>query len=539
MRKLIDFSSMKTRLIKLVNWRISLIPSFILLIVFLIQSYNYPLHDYSNSYFPALMAKEGIAPETIVFDIYDFNKYAWNKGYSEVFIDFYLNSPFTATFFYPLTLLPDGYDSKLAFNIISKLLFLWTIFLLLKKFPNLSYIGFLAPLVLIVSLRNNILFGQSYLLITFILVASFWLIEKRKHLSGISIFVLGVLIKIFPIYYTPILIFNKQWKSILYALPVALCLIWLSIITSGYGFWHQYLTQVLPNAIANESTIDFLFNSQSFEVFLKTLFVRDAYYNPNAPFNSYETYKIISFLIKGFLIGVLLSLSSIHKKNLFNLLSIWIVGFFILQSRTASYAQVLWVIPMFIYAANTASAKKIILFLVLLFVISNFPYHEFRNSHIILQFTRLWLSVLLAFMFFIQLGWKFNFKYWIVGFGLTFLVGFNSLFNKSDDPSSYVLNSKSQYFIYDFSSIDGHITYSSIDHGVSKQITTSFKVDFFDSTRCELINNQIYFDQKQITHDPSLKKKPILISECEVVYLTDRNSRRGTFTLKKMNVCNE
>lgn len=536
--KLIEFDAIMNRLNTMLNDRkISLLPICILFIFLFVKSTSYPLHDYSNSYFPALMAKEGIPPETIVFDIYDYNKYAWDKGYNEVFIDFYLNSPFTSTFFYPFALISNAYHSKHFFNSISILLFLVATLLLLRKFPKTGYVGFLLPLIFYAPLRSSILFGQSYLLITFILISSFWLLEKHKYFQGILLFSLGVLIKVFPIYYSPIFFLNKQWKGMIYVIPIAIALIALSVYTSGFGFWHEYLTQILPNAITNESTIDYMYNSQSFEVFLRTAFLRDDYYNPNAPFDNYLVYKIISFVIKGFIIGVLIKISSIHKKDLFTLLGIWIVAFFLLQSRTATYAQVLWIIPSFIYASNSTSFKNTAIFFITLIVISNFPYHWLRDSPLIIQYSRLWLSTFLAFMFFINLGWKFSVKYWIAGFTIILLTSFSSLSKTTEDPSSYVLHSRDQYFIYDFSNSNGYLTYSSIGRDGDQEIVTDIRIENFDSTRCKVVKNQIYVDQKQITYDPSLKKKPIMINECEVIYLTDRNSRRGTFTLKKISIC--
>jgi hypothetical protein len=126
------------------------------------------IHDYSNNYFPALLVTEGIAPESVVFDILDFNEYVWSRGYSNELTDFYLNSPFIATLFYPLALIKNASYSKLIFNLFCLSLFALTLHIFssnhLKKneWPALLLI----PLIFFIPLKNNLEFGQLYLLIT-------------------------------------------------------------------------------------------------------------------------------------------------------------------------------------------------------------------------------------------------------------------------------------------------------------------------------------------------------------------------------------
>ena len=60
----------------------------------------------------------------------------------------------------------------------------------------------------------------------------------------------------------------------------------------------------------------------------------------------------------------------------------------------------------------------------------------------------------------------------------------------------------------------------------------------FNENACQIVNNQIIMNGKQLTNSPDLKKKPVLVNGCEVFYLSDANSRRGAFTIKKINSCN-
>ena len=64
------------------------------------------------------MIREGIS-HSHLFDIYEFNYYIWNLGYPDVLVDFYLNSPFTISLFYPLSFIENPYVAKAIFNFIS------------------------------------------------------------------------------------------------------------------------------------------------------------------------------------------------------------------------------------------------------------------------------------------------------------------------------------------------------------------------------------------------------------------------------------
>jgi len=498
------------------------------------------LHDYSNSYFPALLATENAHPESIVFDIYQFNKYAWGKGYHEVLIDFYLNSPFTSTFFYPFALIEDAYFSKAIFNGLSILLFLTGIFLLSKKhLKDKEYYLLLLPFIFIRSIQNNILFGQSYFIVFFLVVTAYVLIEKNRQSLGVTALSLAAFIKIFPVFYGLPFLFSKQWKTIGYGVVITGVLIFISIYISGIGFWKVYLLEVLPNAIANESTTDFWYSSQSIDVFLRTLFIADEYYNPNAIFDSYKSYKILGWIIKSVVIGIAIQLSFRSKDKLFELLSIWIVVLFLTQTRTATYAQILWIIPSITVIINSSLSKNAKLFyFAILFLVANFPFHWLEELQIVLRFSRMWLSILLAVIFFLSFKQKVNYKY-IVAISLLLLpLNLKAIFyNENQSNSEYVINEKKHFMIYDFEENNGSLLYHALGRNGDETVIATININSFDSTLCEIIDNQVYYQDIQLTFNKALKKKPILINGCEVYYLTDHHSRRAAFTMKKIDVC--
>ena len=515
-----------------------ILPLFLAIIYFLIQSFSFSLHDFSNSYFPAHIVANNNAPETILFDIYEFNNYIWQLGYDEVLADFYLNSPFNATVFYPFTFIEDAYLAKSIFNILGSLLFIISIYYLIKRYRKKAlWLAMAIPVIFYVPIRNQVLFGQSYFLVFALIVFSFLFFEKRKNVLGSVFLVLATLLKVFPVVYGLPLLFKKQWKAVFAAILMALILFVASVLLSGTAIWDSYFFEVLPNAIKNKSSIDFHYHAQSMDVFLKTLFIKDPYYNPKGLFDNEQLFYSIKWLIKSVVIGVAIACSVSNKKNIWTVLSIWIVTLFIVQSRTATYAQILWIIPaLHIYSSSMYRLKKIIFFIVL-FLACNLPIASLESLPLFFKFSRLWLSIILALLFYSSINNKISYKY--IGLGFLILLPLHlDMFSKvTKDNSSYILRQKDHFMVYDFN-VDGkYLAYNVIGKNGRETKITNIKIDKFNTQSCSLVDNQIMLDGKQITNTPALKKKPVLINECEIYYLTDSRSRRGAFTIKKINVC--
>lgn len=514
-----------------------LLPMAVLCLYFLYGSFSHNLHDFSNSYFAARLVTQGIPPETVIFDIYEFNNFIWNLGYKDVLVDFYLNSPFTITVFYPLSFIEDAYTAKAIFNLISIVLFIWSVCLLIKKKVNKRYwILLILPIIFLVPIRNQILFGQSYFLVLSLIIFGFLFIDEKKESVGASLLSFAVLLKIFPVFYGISLLFHKNWKSIIAGFFMAIVLMSVSIYITGFQIWKTYFLEILPNAIQNNSTVDFRFNAQSIDVFLKTLFIQDYYYNPNALFNSERLYFIIKWIVKSIIIGFALRISFVHKNNLFKLLSIWIVTLFLLQSRTVTYTQILWMIPLFYILNEKIETTKKILFLVIVFVVCNIPVYKLESLPIILKFSKLWFTILLAILFYSSFSVKINLKWIIAVFIVLFPLHLEVFKNLKKINSDYVLATKEYFMIYDFFEKDGSLFIKTLGKNGNEIVNTNISITSFDENICEFYNNQILLNKQILTDDFSLKKKPVLINNNEVYYLTDHRSRRGAFTLKKINI---
>ncbi len=313
-------------------------------------------------------------------------------------------------------------------------------------------------------------------------------------------------------------------------------LVLVGISITGYSLWEAYFTDVLPHTFLSKTTTDYRPNYQSLEVFSKLLFVEDPYYNPNVWIANERIHIILMWVLKAIIIGSAIGISFRKKNNIGVLLVIWVTTLFLTQSRTATYAQILWVIPLFITFSLAIKMRYKLILLGLLLLICNFPFQRLGGMPLIIQFSRLWLIVLLSIGIYRGIGGRLNLKY----IGLVLIVmlplSYSALKGTENDSSKYVLSEKQHFMIYDFFDDQGKLAYKALGRNGDEIIKTQIPVTSFDTERITIKEHQLYDGNQLITKNISLKKKPVLINNSRVYFLTDHHSRRGAFTLKYIDI---
>ena len=504
------------------------------------RSLNFGVHDFGNSYFAAKMVQDEDVPLTDLYDITAFNSYVWGLGHDEIVLDFYLNSPFTSVAFYPLGSIANAFWGKVIFNIISLFVFLLTLFYLCKDYVRTNtWLLLTIPIVFFVPIRNHILFGQSYFLILGLMFFAFRALERKKSGWAASLLSLAILTKFFPIFYGIIWFIQKRWKAIAYGVGCCLLLVGLGVLLTGADLWKFYFFEALPQAIESKTTIDFRTNYQSMDVFLKQLFIKDTYYNPSAIFDNEKMYVFLLWVFKTLVLGAGIHILMLYRQKLLESLAILVVVLFLLQSRTATYAQILWVIPLAVVWNSRLNKKLKLVFLFLLFLIANVPLGKLAPFPIGVQFLRLWLFIVAGLLFYYSFSRKLpSWKPIVFAFVLLLPLHLNAIRGSEDDQSVYVLPKKTHFMITDFGVERENLWYSVLGRDGIDTIHTSIPIRSFDSDEVILRDNELYIAEERIVLPPSLKKNPILINDCELYFLTDHRSRRGAFTLKKVTICN-
>lgn len=505
---------------------------------FLVASYNFQLHDFANYYFSATAGIEFQDP-SFIYSIYDFNAYAWLSGYEDVLIDFYINTPFTISAYHPFGLISNAYVSKLILNVLSCILFIIAVLYFTKsKLSGKNYNYFLLslPVVFFVPIRNQILFGQSYFLIFFCIIFALYFLEKKEDMKSGILLVFVSLLKIFPIVYGIQFLLNKKIKALVISLLLGITLVFLSVWQASFEVWKTYLTDVLPTTLVNNSGVGFQFNAQSMTVFLKTLLVKDTYYNPDAIFDSYTLYTILIWSYKTIVFALFVQAIWNYRQNVFKVFVIITTCIFLLQDRVATYTQILWIIPIvYILRKDISLYKKYFLIFIIL-LMCNIPLKWIEELPLIFKFGRMWLMIGVAAIILKDFIKKINYKYFLYICCITAPICIVSITKNNPSKAEYVLSNKDYFVVFDYSIKNGFLTYNAIGLKGEVEEHTNIKVNSISEMDLKVIDNQIYFNGQQKTFDNSLKTKPKLVDNSEIYFLSDYNTRRGQFTLRKIAV---
>jgi hypothetical protein len=139
-------------------------------------------------------------------------------------------------------------------------------------------------------------------------------------------------------------------------------------------------------------------------------------------------------------------------------------------------------------------------------------------------------------LFFSGFSARLNYKWFIAVFVVLLPFHLGAFKGNEKSVSEYVLKEKEYFLVYDFYERDGSLFIKTLGRNGDQTVNTQIPISSFNEEVSEIIGNQIILDEKVLIDDYSLKKKPVLINNNEVYYLTDHRSRRGAYTLKKINV---
>ena len=505
------------------------LPLLLLCAFYFIRVIHFPVHDFANYYFGGYFLSHEHFTSDIYFP-YCFNKEITALGNPHLFAGFAPNSPFLALLFIPFSFLSLA-AAKLAFNGISILLFIYTLGRLTSFYKvNPLYI-LLIPVLFIVPIKNDILFGQVYLLLFFFLSES-WLAYEKKHFVKTGLLLsLAILLKVFPMLLLLVFLFRKQFRLFFYTLISCLLLILVTIPFCGLEVWFFYITQVLTKASSGGIASAYVDNYQSVFMFLKQLLVFDASQNNSAPFNQ-------PILFAALLIGFKAALLTIgfyitNKANSLSVLSYWILAMILISPYGSTYTFILMLFPFVAVAKSGLPISKKIVFLALMFLVNNLPLSLFIENGFPLSYLRLFF---LAAFFMAMLSLAFRYINWKITASVSFVVILFGLIWNRDNviASAYLLKDDGPLLIHDYSIANNRLTYFYWDgNGENKQTLEYRSVVMVP---LQLKKNRIYLHGKPIASDSGNKLKPMLIDNRTVVYLSDYDRGIGFYTLRKIDI---
>lgn len=497
---------------------------------YLFKAIDFPAHDFANYYFGGKFLADGNFNSSIYFP-YEFNKAIFDSGYPNIFVSYAPNTPLLAFFF----LLFAGFSlatAKIIFNILSVVLFVFSIYRLFNHYKIDWRYALLITVLFLVPIKNNLLFGQVYFLL-FFLLSEGWLAYEKKQWKSMSLFwSLAILLKVFPVILVVLFIFRKQWKPLSSLVAFCLLLLGISILFTGVDIWVFYLQEVLPKASNGEIATAFVDNYQSVFMFLKRLFVYEPIENSNSFFHADEWFVALIFAFK---IGVLAVCYFVSKRisNAFFTFSFWVLAMLLLSPYGSTYTMILLVFPLLALLKSDLLNTPKMMLCGLLFLINNLPLSLFIKNEFPFSYLRLFLLIAFSAFFIVSMFQKsVLLKAMLLGC-ITFFIGTFSI-SSLPKKGENILTAESPILIYDYTIEDNRLIYFYWNE--KGENSASIPLENHSSKPLEIRNNQIFFKKKQITFDQSHKLKPILINDRSIYFLSDSDRGIGFFTLKRINI---
>ncbi len=503
-------------------------PLMMLLVFYGIKAISFPIHDFANYYFGGQFLAEQHFSLTTYFP-FEFNSAINATGQKGIFASYAPNTPFLALLFTPFSLLPIAI-AKLVFNGISIFLFAFSLKKLADFYKIESFYLLLIPILFFIPIKNEILFGQVYFLL-FFLISESWLAYQKNQLKlGACYLAIAILLKVFPALLILIPLFKRQFKFIFFVAGFGLILFSVSVLFSGIEIWQFMLTDVLSKASQGAISEAYVPNYQSFFMFFKELLVYDPTLNNTAKFNSPEIFYSVLFSIKITLLTFGYFLTRKTENN-FMFFSYWILVMILISPYGSTYTLILLLFPYFALIQSNLSRPKKIAGLLLIFIANNLPTTIFLKYHFPLSYLRLFALMLLLILLLSHFHKNINYR--ITGIlALTAAVFAFNFAQVAASNSKYFLDKGSPILIYDFQIKEQQLTYYYWNENGENKKSIPFKFSKVDALK--LKGNEIIYNGNTLVSDGSNKRNPMLIDGNLILYLSDFDRGIGFYTLRKI-----
>lgn len=499
----------------------------ILLGYFIFRATGAPFSDYAGYYFGSKVLLQGNYQQ--VYDTYSLNAMIAEKGFTGVFVSYTPFPPFTSIVLAPFLLLPVA-ASKIVFNVFSAGLFIWALTRTVKYFSIPNRVVWLIPILFLIPLRNNIFFGQAYLLLFALLMEGFMAYKKDKPIVASLLWGVAIVFKLFPLVVVFFLLVRKEYKQALYCVAACTILGLVSVAFNGFASWQYYVFTIFPRANSGELNNSYTYLFQSAFMLMKNLFVYDEVQNPRVLLNSMPLFIIVMALFKAAVLAGCVGLTLQKKTSSFIAFSGWITASLLLSPNGSSYSLILLLIPLL--ALANSKAVYVYVGMAFVFLICFISVQSLVKWPLLLQFPRLYLMLLFFALILLVAGARFPFKTGITFFALLLLADIPKLF-ASKDNSSYLLKQKLP-LVYEYAINNKRLVYYYWDEKGRHETITNYAVQEASTDEVSIQNNQLYYKDRQLTSTPDRKQQVMLINDTDIVYLSDKGLGFKFYTLRRI-----
>ena len=356
----------------------------------IIYCYNKPLSDFANYYFGAQLINAD--DHQAVYDVHRFNETVQSSGENNVFLDHTSVPPQTPVFYKPLTLIKNPYAARAVFNIIGLLVFIYVLRELMRQYSEVNVrcaIGFL--IAMLVPVYQNISFGQTYLFIAALLIAT-WLAHLRGKLLLAGVWLgIAIVLKITPVILLLYFVARKHFRVVIAsALTFGLITLTTSLIT-GHEVIILYFLDLFPRLTDGYINDPYSNSYHGLVVLLRHLGQHDAILNPDTYFNfSPQFIAAVNGVVLLVLLGLILFRARIAQLTDTNPIVLLLLLLYIGSGYSSTYS--LLIFPPFILVTNS---KRQMLRVLLTILICALPPRLLTDAPIVFQHFKLYLFLAL------------------------------------------------------------------------------------------------------------------------------------------------
>jgi hypothetical protein len=488
---------------------------------------NSSIGDFINYYYGSWFLAHGQFG-SFVYEPYQFN-IEISQHYKQPFFANYTPVPPVTC----LLLLPFAYTNiylaKLIFNILSLLFFSFTLQKLLNHLKLKSMWLLWLPLAFLLPLKSNMAQGQLYLLVLALLMQGYLLTQQKKQTTAALCFAAAIALKIFPAIVLLYLLLTKNYRLLLRTALFTLIISALPLLVLQHSVVSDYYIQLMPRLLQGQINDPWATAYQSMAVLLRQLFVFDPLLNPGHYLYMPATFKALSILFTA-----VFSLAFgfiIYKTD--NRWQQFALALFLgtLVSGYGSVYGLLLLMPLFIAYCNQKQGIITVTLLGLICFASLIP----SGSALPLQFARLWLMLLLALWLLAQTD-KRLLALPAVFFIITGTTYWWAVNTKTQLPRlDNVLTEQKNLLLFDYTrTAEG----DRLNYITTKGILIepfNYPNPLTEDTALRIIDNQLYFQQKQLTCNTARKLKPMRdIVTGDILYLSDADRGVGFYTLRRL-----
>jgi hypothetical protein len=251
--------------------------------------------DFPNYYVTASLVHEGY-DRSRVYEWLWIERQKDHRDVDQRIIGMVPITAFSTLAVYPLTALP-ALAAKHVWIVFNLGLLLATLFLL-RVMTRIAWRRIVLAAALSLPLRVNVMYGQYYVLLLFVLTLALYLyLRERRFVAGVVVGIAAGL-KVFPVVYFLYFLRKKDWRALAGGVAGGSGAAAVSILVFGWQLHRTYLLQVLPSVLRGEGLDPYNLKAASLSSLLHRLFIYEPLLNPHPAVNAAWLFALLHPLLQ-------------------------------------------------------------------------------------------------------------------------------------------------------------------------------------------------------------------------------------------------